>query len=105
MEQVKEIINNNLDNPQFGVEMLSHELHMHRVQLNRKVKQLVGQSPSEIIRDFRLQFAKKLLEQGNHTVTDISYMVGFSEPSSFTTSFKKKYGYPPSKFKHKKKAY
>lgn len=38
------------------------------------------------------------LLEGNHTVSEISYKVGFNSPSHFSTSFKRHFGESPSDY-------
>ena len=61
----------------------------------RKVKQLTGQSPVEIIRVTRLKKAERLLKTTQMTVSEISYDVGFSSPSYFSKCFKDYFGVQP----------
>lgn len=49
----------------------------------------------------RLQHAAQLLKQGEHTVTEIADMVGFSDAKYFREVFKKYYNVSPSKFNKK----
>ncbi len=86
----------NLHEPQFGIEELSQAMHADRTQLFRKCKELLGQSPSDYLRDTRLAHGHRLLEQGAGNVSEIAYASGFESLSSFTRAFKVRYGVPPS---------
>lgn len=79
-----------------NVETLAAELGLSRVQLYRKVKQLTGSSPVEIIRITRLKAAEQMLRTTSKTVSEISYDVGFSSPSYFTKCFKDYFGHLPN---------
>ena len=72
---------------------------MPRGQLRRKVKALLDVSPNDFLRHYRLEKAAKLLEQGK-SVGDVSLLVGYSSHSSFSQSFKLKYGVVPTEFLH-----
>jgi len=50
----------------------------------------------------RLKKAKYLLNNEDLTISEITYMVGFSNPNYFSTVFKSKYGCTPSDFKKNK---
>jgi transcriptional regulator GlxA family with amidase domain len=80
------------------VETLSHELGMSRVHLHRKLKQLCGQSPSEFIRNFRLERAAALLEKESGNISEVAFAVGFSSLTHFSKCFRNKYGMSPSAF-------
>ena len=66
-----------------------------------KLKALTGYAPADYIRMIRLQHAAQLLKQGEHTVTEIADMVGFSDAKYFREVFKKYYNVSPSKFNKK----
>lgn len=89
-------LNNHLADSELNVETLASELSLSRVQLYRKVKQLTGSSPVEIIRITRLKAAEQMLRTTSKTVSEISYDVGFSSPSYFTKCFKDYFGHLPN---------
>lgn len=94
--KVQAAIEANIDNEQFSVEDLAAAVAFSRSQLHRKLKALTDQSPTVIIRDFRLQRAKSLLEQGAGSVSEIALAVGFGNLSYFSKSFKTAFGVLPS---------
>jgi signal transduction histidine kinase/DNA-binding response OmpR family regulator len=96
LQKVQAAIEANLDNEQFSVEDLADIVAFSRSQLHRKLKALTDQSPTVIIRDFRLQRAKSLLEQGAGSVSEIALVVGFGNLSYFSKSFKTAFGVLPS---------
>ncbi|MEO6850330.1 MAG: helix-turn-helix transcriptional regulator, partial [Mucilaginibacter sp.] len=70
---------------------------LSRTQLHRKLKALIGHAPGELIRIVRLQYAHDLLLRQVATVAEVAYMVGFGSPASFSTSFSRHFGFPPSR--------
>lgn len=96
LKSISNVVEQNLDNENLTIEDLAKTATMSRSQLYRKIKALLNQTPSEFIRNIRLKAAKQFLEQRKGNVTDITFMVGFSSPSYFSTQFKKKYGVKPS---------
>ncbi|TLX77034.1 helix-turn-helix domain-containing protein [Labilibacter sediminis] len=96
LKRVKEVINSNLSDENFGVNELSHKMGLSRSQLFRKLKQVTNSSASTLIRDLRLEEAEKLLKEENEfTISEIAYKVGFSSPSYFNKCFNDKYGCAP----------
>ncbi len=69
---------------------------MSRTQLHTKLKEITGMSTTEFVHTIRLTEAKKLLEEGRLTVSEIAYQVGFSDPAYFSRSFKKMFKRSPS---------
>ena len=98
---VKECIENNMGNSDFNVDILSSQHHMSRTSFFNNLKALTGYAPADYIRMIRLQHAAQLLKQGEHTVTEIADMVGFSDAKYFREVFKKYYNVSPSKFNKK----
>ncbi|MCB0640774.1 MAG: response regulator [Phaeodactylibacter sp.] len=96
LQQVLEVIEANMDDEFFGVPKLAGEVGLSRSQLHRKLKALSDKSPSQIIRDMRLQRAKALLEQQAGNASEVAFMVGFNSLAYFSKCFKEAYGVAPS---------
>lgn len=95
---VLEIIEINLTNEQFSVEVLSEEVGMSVNNLNRKLRALIDQTAGKLIRSMRLQRAADLLQQKAISISDVAYDMGFSSPNHFARSFKNQFGVSPSEF-------
>lgn len=95
LQKLREIVEQNLEDENFGVKDLSHEAGMSRSQIHRKLQDLTGQSTSQFIREIRLEHAMELLQNEVATVSEIAYRVGFSSPTYFSTCFHEYYGFPP----------
>lgn len=91
-----------ISNEQFGVSELAVEMNMSRSSLLRKIKKQTGLSASQFIREIRLQKAAALLLETELTASEISFEVGFSNPSYFTKCYREYFGYPPGETKTKK---
>ncbi|HEY0667909.1 MAG TPA: ATP-binding protein, partial [Sphingobacteriaceae bacterium] len=95
------IIEENLSNSQFSVEDFEKAMGMSHAALYRKFKTLIGKTPLDFINQYRLKKAAELLKQGGYNVNEVAYMVGFSDPKYFSTSFKKLFGSNASDFREK----
>lgn len=95
------IVESNISNDQFAVEDICKQIGISRVQLYRKVKALLDCNVNDYILSVRLQKAKHYLNQGELTVAEIAYKVGFASPGYFSTVFKAKFGVSPKEFKEK----
>ena len=93
------IVEENLSNENFSVEDICKAIGVSRVQLYRKVKALLDCSITDYILSRRLKKAKYLLINENYSISEITYMVGFSTPNYFSTVFKAKFDCTPSEFK------
>ena len=103
INDVAGIVEQNLGNERFTVDDICKSLNISRVQLYRKVKALLGCSITDYILDRRLKKAKYLLLNEAYSISEITYMVGFSSPNYFATVFKAKYTCTPSEYKKQKK--
>ncbi|WP_299781555.1 hybrid sensor histidine kinase/response regulator transcription factor [uncultured Formosa sp.] len=92
------IIEENITNTEFGVEVLAKNLHLSRTHLHRKLKSITDQSASEFIRNIRLKHAIQLMKSGDYKINEIGYSVGFNSHNYFTKAFKKQYGKSPSEY-------
>jgi transcriptional regulator GlxA family with amidase domain len=96
LQKVNSIVENNMDNDQFGTTNLCRETAMSRTQLHRKLKALTGQSTAVYMKKTRLDKAKNLIESTDLSIGEISVQVGFKDFSHFTRSFTKEFGQSPS---------
>lgn len=96
VKQVIEIVSDNFSDEAFGLPQLCQIIGMSRSQLFRKMKALMSISPSEFIRNFRLQEARRLLATGEWNVSEVADHVGYKQLSHFSKSFQDAFGYPPS---------
>ena len=98
LEKINTLIEKNIDDSTFTVEVLAEEIGISRVQLYRKVKAMLGISISDIIQEKRLEKSKSMLIDDNYSIADIAYSVGFSSPNYFSTAFKNKFGITPKQY-------
>lgn len=98
LEEITKAIEEHMVDSDFNVTSLQKVVGMGNKQLYRKVKALTGQTPVEYIRDMRLHKAAKLLRAGKFSVSEVMYMVGFSNSSYFSKCFSKSFGMTPSEY-------
>ena len=102
LQKLRTLIEKNLSEPDFGVEQLGDEIGMSRAQLYRKCKALTNYSPVELIRNTRLKRAQQMLAQGDETIAQVAYQVGFTAPSYFTKCYKEYFGENPNELVKRK---
>ncbi len=98
LQKVMLVIEAHMDDAAFGVEALSLEVGMSRMQLLRKLKALTDQAPNDFIRVIRLKRAAELLSQGAGNIAEVAFLVGFQDPSYFTKCFQKQFNQTPSDY-------
>lgn len=96
LENILQVIEKNLSDEFFGVEMLCREIGISERQVQRKVKAITNKSPNQLISSVRLHRAKELLFDNTFNVAEIAFQAGFSNPSYFSKIFKKEFGSSPS---------
>ena len=99
LNKVKDLIEQNINNPAFSVEEMTRTLAMSSPQLFRKLKALTGLSAKQLIQKRRLEKAAALLKNTNLSIVDIAYQTGFTDPNYFSRVFKKVYKVKPSDFR------
>ncbi len=96
---LKDVIENEITNPDFGVDEFCSVAAMSRSQLYRKLKATVDMSVSEFIRVHRIKLASELFKNKNLNVTDVCYASGFTDTSYFSKSFKEVFKVPPAEYR------
>lgn len=97
--KITKMIEDNMSDFDLNVNSLSELSGISSKQLYRKIKAMTGMTTVAYIRDQRLKKAASLLAKGNFTVSEVMYMVGFSNPSYFTRCFTEEYKISPSEYK------
>ncbi|HQE33268.1 MAG TPA: two-component regulator propeller domain-containing protein, partial [Flavobacterium alvei] len=92
------IVENNLTNPKFNIDVISNSLSISRVTFNRKFKSLTNMTPVEFVREMRIKRAKQFLDAGETDIAGIAYKVGFNDAGYFSTCFKEYYKIAPSDY-------
>ncbi len=92
------MMEDNLEETDFNVQKMCCMVHMSHMHFIRKVKQLTGKKPIDLLKSYRLKRAKDLLGQNNLTVAEIAYKIGYDMPNSFSRAFKKEFGISPSAY-------
>lgn len=98
-EQVEALVSQHIDDQNLSVDRLAEMLSMGRTKFYGKVKDIFGMSPNKYLLARRMEVAAQLLDEGKYNVSEVSYMVGFSDPAYFNKCFKAHYGMVPSKYK------
>ena len=99
LEKITGIIEENLEDSGFSVFRLCEISGYNEKFLYRKIKSLTNLSTVEYIRSIRLKKAALLLQNGNFTVSETMYMVGFTNSSYFSKAFTSLFGMTPREYR------
>ncbi|MBC6612481.1 response regulator [Hymenobacter sp. BT507] len=98
LETTMAIVERNLDNPEFSVQVLAREAGMSQSLLYRRIKTATGQTAVEFIRDVRMKRAAQLLSHTHMRVSEVAFQVGIADEKYFRKTFQKVYGVLPSEY-------
>ncbi|MDQ1352303.1 MAG: hypothetical protein QG657_2609 [Acidobacteriota bacterium] len=97
IKSIRETIEENLSEPEFGLDEMADALFMSRTTLYRKLVSLTGQPPKKFIQFYRLKRSLELLKSNFGNVTEVAGKVGFSNTAYFTKCFKEAFNCLPSR--------
>ena len=102
LAKLRQLIDQNLSNENYSIELLASDICLSRTQLFRKCKALTGASPVELLRNTRLDAASQLLAEGKGSVAEVASLVGFADASYFTRCYKAYFGTTPHEMNKQK---
>ena len=84
---------------ELGVEQLADKVSLAPSYLSHIFKKETGQNLSKFIKAYRMEMAKKMLEETHDKIVTISYAVGYVNVSYFCQSFREYFGVSPQKYR------
>jgi transcriptional regulator GlxA family with amidase domain len=82
-------------------ELLAQKLRMSRRSLERRFKSSIGVTPLVYLQKLRVEKAKRLLEEGAQTFSEITYQVGYEDIPFFRKLFVRLTGLRPNEYQQK----
>lgn len=79
------------------MEEIAAEVERSPAYVSTVFKEVTGRTPVEYMHQVRITAARELLLTSNKTIGEISELLGYCDPTYFTTIYKKFVGHPPSK--------
>ena len=98
MDELYALMESELSNSELDVSIMTERMHISRTKFYYKVKGLTGENPATFFRTYKLNRAAQLLQEGEHTISEVADLCGFSTLSHFSASFKRKFGISPSEY-------
>ncbi len=98
LRKAMQIVEDNISNPEFNVNMMSREIGVSRAALYRKLKAHTNQSVNVFVRNIRLKRAAQLLAQNTVSISEVAYMVGYNDVQYFRKCFIKHFNATPSQY-------
>lgn len=75
---------------------LAREVGMSASSFHKHFRDVTASTPLQYQKDLRLLEARRMLGNGEHTVTTVAYDVGYGSASQFSREYARKFGVPPS---------
>ncbi|WP_202704140.1 AraC family transcriptional regulator [Flavobacterium sp. UGB4466] len=97
IRKAKEIIIANMNEPP-GLQELADEIGLNMKKLKIGFKQIYGDTVYGFLFDYKMDFARKLLDSGCYNVNEVGLKIGYSTGSHFIAGFKKKFATTPKKY-------
>lgn len=96
LDKAMSIIEENLDNTEFNINIFAREMGIARTNLFAKIKAITGQTPNDFISNIRLKKAAYMLRNNPElNISEISDRTGFSSSRYFSKCFKDVYHVSP----------
>ncbi|MDU0202196.1 response regulator [Paenibacillus sp. MAH-36] len=99
-QSAKEYIEQRYHDPELQVDQIAQHVFMNPSYLRAVFKKEIGMTVTDYVTHVRMHKAKEQLGKGNIRLADIAENIGFSDPSYFSKSFKKFFGYSPSEYEN-----
>ncbi|WP_071189213.1 helix-turn-helix domain-containing protein [Trichormus sp. NMC-1] len=101
--QAKDILTKNYDHPPSLIE-LAKKVGINDNKLKYGFREIFGTTVFGYLRDYRLEIARKLLQEQKQNVRTVVNTVGYANQSHFAAAFKRKFGMTPQDCRLGKKA-
>ena len=99
MKRLVSYIEEHLSDSDVSVGDMAEAVATSRSGLQRKIKQAMGITPLDFLREARIKHACHLLQTTDKTVAEVAYACGFTDPKYFSRCFKQSTGMTPSEYK------
>ena len=77
---------------------LADQVHLSREVCCRLFKKMTGKTITGYLEEYRVNKSFSLVQRGQYSMTQITEMVGFSNPSRFASAFRKRFGCNPGEY-------
>ena len=97
IKRAKEIIITNMAEPP-GLQELADTIGLSLKKLKMGFKQIYGDTVYGFLFDYKMEYARNLLDSGSYNVNEVGLKIGYSTGSHFIAAFKKKFATTPKKY-------
>ncbi|RDY23464.1 AraC family transcriptional regulator [Romboutsia maritimum] len=83
----------------YKIEELAQLFNLSQTTIKNWFKEVYGIGIYTYLKNYRLQESVRYLKESDYSILEISNIIGYSNPSKFSSAFKQEYGYSPKEFK------
>ena len=102
IDKMLKIINDNISNTEISTKFIADEMGVSIRNLYRRLEGILNQTPTNIIKEYRLAKAEQLLTSTKLSIDEIIYKAGFVNRGTFFKCFAAKYGCTPKVYRKEK---
>lgn len=102
IDRMLKIINDNISNTEISTKFIADEMGVSIRNLYRRLEGILNQTPTNIIKEYRLAKAEQLLTSTKLSIDEIIYKAGFVNRGTFFKCFAAKYGCTPKVYRKEK---
>ena len=99
LQRIMKFVEENIGNSDVGVGDMAEAAATSRSGLQRKLKQTMGITPQDLMREARIKRACLLLDQQQMNISEVAYACGFTDPKYFSRAFKQSTGKTPTEYR------
>ena len=97
IRKAKDLVIANMAEPP-GLQELADQVGLNLKKLKMGFKQIYGDTVYGFLFDYKMDYARKLLDSGSYNVNEVGLKIGYSTGSHFIAAFKKKFATTPKKY-------
>lgn len=102
IRRLLQVIEQNLSQEDLGSTLIADRMAMSPRQFYRRFKEISSMSPSDLIKNYRMEKAARLLLNEELSIQDVISDVGISSRSYFYKEFARKFGMTPKEYREQK---
>ena len=99
LQRVMHFVEENIGNSEVGVGDMAEAAATSRSGLQRKLKQAMGITPQDLMKEARIKRACQLLRESDKNISEVAYACGFTDPKYFSRIFKHSTGKTPKEYR------
>jgi len=99
VQEVRTIIRSLLPTGDYGLERVARCYACDKRTLQRYLRDEADTSYQVLLDDVRFEVVKQYLSDSQMSMTQLTYLAGFTDPSNFARAFRKRFGMPPKQWR------